>query len=234
MKRLGINIDAIVELREWGGGKTPDPIHAIAMIEIAGADSIVYTMRGSGSDLESRDLKLLKECIHSHFNLRLMPTAESVTIAVAARPEMATLIRQEAGEIKSINLTQNEASLAPLVGTLRAAGIVVNALIDTDANQIKSALKVGCDYVELNASKLVSAESIALMEQELDNMKALAMAAAKLNLGVTVSGNLNYSHIRDLLKIQEIEEINMGHAIVARALFVGFDQAVRDGISIIK
>jgi pyridoxine 5-phosphate synthase len=234
LKRLGINIDAVVKLRAFGSGKTPDPIHAIAMIEMAGADSIVYTLQESGSIAEMRDLKILKECIHSHFNLRVTPTSEMVMSALAAKPEMVTFIQQNGPDIRSVNILPIENQLAPLVGTLRAAGVVVNVLIDTDANQIKAALRVGCDYVELHAAKFVSSESITLMEQELENIKSLAMGAAKLNLGVTVSGRLTYTNVRDLLAIGEIEEINVGHAVVARALFVGFDQAVRDFAALIK
>jgi pyridoxine 5-phosphate synthase len=234
LKRLGINIDAVVKLREIGGGQIPDPIHAVALIEMAGADSVVYTMQGNGYIHEARDLKILKESIHSHFNLRIVPTPEMVSAAVSAKPEMVTLIQRDGQTVRSVNLTQNESQWAALIGSLRSAGIVVNVLIDTDANQIKAALKAGCDYVELNADKYVSSESITLMEQELENMKALAMAAAKLNLGVTVSGSFSYSNVREILSINEIEEINVGHAIVARALFVGFDQAVRDFLSLIK
>jgi pyridoxine 5-phosphate synthase len=164
----------------------------------------------------------------------MTPTAEAVPFALTAKPEMVTFIQASGTETQSVNILQIENQLAPMVSTLRAAGVVVNVLIDTDANQIKAALKVGCDYVELNSAKLVTSESITLMEQELENMKSLAMGAAKLNLGVTVSGHLTYNNVRDLLAIGEIEEINVGHAIVARALFVGLDQAVRDFVAIIK
>lgn len=234
MKRLGIIVDAIAALRHMGGGNFPDPVHAIAMIEMAGADSIVYTLQGAAASKEPRDVKILKDCIHSHFNLRIVPTQEMIQLAVNARAEMVTLIGREETGTKSLGVAQNESALIPLVQSLRANGIVVNALVEPDAVQIKSAVKIGCDYVELNAEKYVRADSLTLMEQELENIKAIAMAAVKLNLGVMASGNLDYTNVRDLLKIDEIEEINVGHPVVSRALFVGLDQAVRDFIAIVK
>ena len=234
MKRLGILVDAIAALRHMGGGNFPDPVHAIAMIEMAGADSIVYTLQGAAASKEPRDVKILKDCIHSHFNLRIVPTQEMIQLAVNARAEMVTLIGREETGTKSLAVAQNESALIPLVQALRANGIVVNALVEPDAVQIKSAVKIGCDYVELNAEKYVRADSLTLMEQELENIKAIAMAAVKLNLGVMASGNLDYTNVRDLLKIDEIEEINVGHPVVSRALFVGLDQAVRDFIAIVK
>lgn len=234
MKRLGIIVDAIAALRHMGGGNFPDPVHAIAMIEMAGADSIVYTLQGAAASKEPRDVKILKDCIHSHFNLRIVPTQEMIQLAVNARAEMVTLIGREETGTKSLGVAQNESALIPLVQALRANGIVVNALVEPDAVQIKSAVKIGCDYVELNAEKYVRADSLTLMEQELENIKAIAMAAVKLNLGVMASGNLDYTNVRDLLKIDEIEEINVGHPVVSRALFVGLDQAVRDFIAIVK
>lgn len=234
MKRLGIIVDAIAALRHMGGGNFPDPVHAIAMIEMAGADSIVYTLQGAAASKEPRDVKILKDCIHSHFNLRIVPTQEMIQLAVNARAEMVTLIGREETGTKSLAVAQNESALIPLVQSLRANGIVVNALVEPDAVQIKSAVKIGCDYVELNAEKYVRADSLTLMEQELENIKAIAMAAVKLNLGVMASGNLDYTNVRDLLKIDEIEEINVGHPVVSRALFVGLDQAVRDFIAIVK
>ena len=234
MKRLGIIIDAVTGLRNMGDGHLPDPVHAIGMIEMAGADSIVYTLKGAASTKEPRDIKILKDCIHSHFNLRIAPTHEMAQLAISARAEMVTLIAQEDHVVKSISIEQNENQLMTLIQSLRQSGIVVSALIDPDAVQIKSAVKIGCDYVELNADKYVNADTLTLMEQELDNIKAMAMAAVKLNLGVTISGNLDYTNVRDILKIDEIEEINVGHPVISRALFVGLDQAVRDFVSIVK
>lgn len=234
MKRLGIIVDVIAALRHMGGGNLPDPVHAIAMIEMAGADSIVYTLQGAAASKEPRDVKILKDCIHTHFNLRIVPTQEMVQLAIGARAEMVTLIGREDTATQSLAVAQNESMLIPLVQSLRASGIVVNALVDPDAVQIKSAVKIGCDYVELNAEKYVRADNLTLMEQELENIKAIAMAAVKLNLGVMASGNLDYTNVRDILKIEEIEEINVGHPVVSRALFVGLDQAVRDFVAIVK
>ncbi|HMV25280.1 MAG TPA: pyridoxine 5'-phosphate synthase [bacterium] len=233
MKRLGILLDAVVAIRQMGGGKTPDPLHVISMLEMAGVDSIVYTMMQTGA-AEERDLRMLKETIHSHFNLRLVPTMENAQAAIQAKAEMVTMIDRDSTSIRSVNAVEKEALLAPIVSFLRTNGIVVNMLVDTDANQLRTAARMGCDYVELNTDKYTGAASLTLMEQELENMKAMAMAAKKLTLSVTLSGHINHNNIRELLDIEEIEEINIGHSVFARALFVGLDQAVRDFATLIK
>lgn len=232
MKRIGIQLDAVVALRTLGGGALPDPLHAIAMLEMAGVDSIVYTMTGQPN--EPRDLKIIKDAIHSHFNLRMSPSMDNAQMALSARAEMVTLASLAGGAAGTLDVVANESSMAPVVSLLRTNGVVVNAFIETDANQVRTAARMGCDYVEFNAYKYTHAASITLMEQELNNMKEMALAANKLKLGVSVTGDLHYGNIQPLLAIPEIEEINVGHSIVARALFVGFDQAARDLAAIIK
>ncbi len=233
MKRVGINIDSVVALREFGGGKVPDPIHVIAMLEAAGVDSIVYTLPGTPSTSVDRDLPLLKESVHSHFNLRLAVSEAAVRKATAAGAEMVTLIGWEGHRSTSIDLVRDESVVRGTVQGLRQAGIVVNALVEPDANQLKAAVQTGCDYVELHAHRFVHAESIPMMEQELDNLKVMALAAAKLKLGVTLSGDLDYTNLRSVLGIEELEEINVGHAVISRALFFGVDRAVRDLVALV-
>lgn len=234
MKRLGIHIDPVLLLRERSGTRMPDPLSAIAMIELAGVDSIVYTLPDRITPPIERDLRLLKEAIHTHFNLRLRPETSEVQMAIDARAEMATFVGMDGGRVVSLQADQMESTLTALVRMLRQAGAVVNVLIEPDAHQIKSAATAGCDYVELNANRYVHAESLTLMEQELDNLKTMALAAAKLKLGVTLSGDLDYSNVRALTLIEEIEEINVGHSIIHRALFFGYDQAIRDFAALLK
>ncbi len=234
MKRLGITIDPIVALREWGGTRTPDPLSAIAMMELAGVDSVVYTLPEHPSPQVDRDLRLLKDIIHSHFNLRIGPEAAAVQKAVEARAEMVTLVGFENGRATGVRVEAHEQTLAGYVRTLRAAGAVVNILIEPDAHQIKAATRFGCDYVDFFVNRYVHADSMTLMEQELENLRAMALAAAKLKLGVSVSGDLDYNNVRPILDIGEIEEINVGDSILNRALFFGYDQAIRDFTAILK
>ncbi|MBX7151884.1 pyridoxine 5'-phosphate synthase [bacterium] len=232
MKRLGIEIDAIVRMREFGDQSTPDPIHAIAMIEMAGTDGIVYTISEKPSSAEERDLRILRDCIHTHFNLRIPMSEAMVAKAIQARPEMVTLIH--AGYPSSpINLLGQESVIQTAVDKLRQGGAVTNILIEPSVDQIKAAVKIGVDYVELYTAHYATADSLAKMEQELENLKTIAMAASKLNLGISASGSLHYGNLRPIMSIEAIEEINIGHSVCARALFVGLDKAIRDVIDII-
>ncbi len=233
MKRLGVILDAITALRGLHDGQTPDPLHAVALLELAGADGIVYTLNPEDAN-SKRDLSVLRASIHSHFNLRITPMLANIDAAKESRAEMVTFIEMNHGVVSSVNITEKEVPLAAMISELRSAGIVVNVLIQSDAQQIKSAAKINCDYIELNAEKMTTANSITLMEQEIENIRSIAMAARKVNLGVSVSGPLDYNNIHSILSIPEIEEINIGHAIMARALFCGMDQAVRDFLNLIK
>ncbi len=233
MKRVGINIDGIAALRQMNDGQTPDPLHAIALLELAGVDGIVYTHNPSDPN-SKRDLQVLRAATHTHFNMRITPDLASITVAKEARAEMVTLFEMRNGIISGVNIAEKEIPITAMVTELREAGIVVNILIPTDAQQIKSAAKVNCDYVDLYAEKMATAESLTLLEQEIENIHTMAMAARKLNLGVSISGPINFTNIRSILTIPEIEEINVGQAILARALFCGLDQAVRDFLHLVK
>ncbi|NUM80642.1 pyridoxine 5'-phosphate synthase [bacterium] len=232
MKRLGIEIDAIVRMREFGDQTTPDPIHAITMIEMAGADGIVYTASEKPSSAEERDLRILRDCVHTHFNLRIPMSETMITKAIQARPEMVTLI-QSGHQSGPINLLGQEGAIQTAVDKLRQSGAVTNVLIAPSVDQIKAAVKIGVDYVELHTASYATADSLSKMEQELETLKTIAMAASKLNLGVSASGSLHYGNLRPIMLIEAIEEINIGHSICARALLVGLDKAVRDVIDII-
>lgn len=232
MKRLGIEIDSIVRMREFGDRTTPDPVHAITMIEMAGADGIVYTVSEKPTPSEERDLRILRDCIHTHFNLRIPMSDAMVAKAIQARPEMVTL-SQTGYPLSPVNLVGQEGAVQTAVDKLRQSGAVTNILIEPSVDQIKAAVKIGVDYVELHTANYATADNLSKMEHELENLKTIAMAAAKLNLGVSASGHLHYGNLRPIMLIEAIEEINIGHSICARALFVGLDKAIRDVIDII-
>ena len=234
MKRLGLILDEIIFLRGLGGGKTPDPLHAVALIEMAGVDGIVYTVFEKYHEQQMRDLKVLKAAVHSHFNLRLKPTEQMIQLAFSNLPEMITFADVQDDAVKPLNLAEHESTLSSLVPSLRDKGIVVNVFIDTDLDQIKTAGQLGCDYVELNAARLIQASSITTMEIEIDNIRSASIAAARLKLGVTATGPIDYHNVREVKKIEEIEEVNVGHAILARALSVGYEKAIRDFSEILK
>lgn len=212
----------------------PDPVQIISVLEMAGVDSIVYTARGDKNGLEERDLSILHHCIHSHFNLRIIPSESMVQTAIRSRASMVTFIHQNDQKISSIDLTRQEDVLLNQINTLRQKGIIVNALVDPDAEQLKAAVRMHFDYIELNLSRYIRADNITAMEQELENMKVLSLSAAKFNLSVMAGGDPDCNHLRGIRMISEIEEINTGQALFNRSLFVGLHQAVKDFISALQ
>lgn len=228
MKRIGIDIDAIVKLREWAGKKTPDPVHVIALLETAGVDSIVYTLTGEPSTGVMRDLSLLYECIHTHFNLRFYPHEQSVQTALKSRAGMLTIVDFEENRIKPVDLQAKESAVSPMISYLRGKGAIVNVLVDPSAEQIKAAVRMQCDYIELNTAKYANAENLADMERELENLKIIATTTAKYNMGVMASGDLELTSLKPVAEIPEIEEINFGSTLINRAILNGLSQAVKD------
>lgn len=234
MKRLGVCLDSITLLREKSGDTTLDPVHCIALLELANVDSVVYTLFGTGSKNEVRDLKILRDCIHSHFNLRIEPSEQTVQLAIHAKAEMVTLLQASEHSITSIDLTAAEDYLSQLVTSLRNQGIVVNALIEPDATQIKAAVRIGADYVDLHAQRFIRADSMALMEQEVDNLKSMTAAAAKLKLGVSMTGDFSLQSLREVSAFEELEEINIGYSTFGRAVMLGIEPAVREMMNALK
>jgi len=230
LKRLGVELDPITLFRSSGNGDMPDPAHAVALIELAGTDSVVYTAHENPGEEEIRDLKILGECIHTHFHLRIPATEMAVKRCLDFRPEMITLIGKE----KALDAAANEASVLGLVEMLRKHGIVACALIEPTGDQIKAAVKLGLDYIELHTKRYALADNMNAFEHELENLKVMAMTAKKFNLGVMASGRLNYSNVAAVAAIEAVEEVNIGHAIWSRALFKGVDQAVKDILHLIK
>lgn len=212
----------------------PDPVQVISSLEMAGADSIVYTPAGRVPALAERDLAVLHHCIHSHFNLRLEPDESMVATALKAQASMVTMIGRLNGKTVSVDLKNKEDQLAPMIHTLRQKGIIVNALIDTDADQLKAAVRLHLDYIELNAVRYVQSDNLNTMEQELENLRTLAMTAARFNVSVMLGGELDYPQLRGITMIKEIEEVNVGQPLFNRSLYVGLHQAVKDFIEALR
>lgn len=233
VKRIGIDIDTIVRLRDWSGKKTPDPVHVIALLEAAGVDSIVYTLRNEETAYTARDMGLLHECIHSHFNLRFYPGESSVQTALKSKAGMLTIVDFDGPNVTAINLLSKESAVAPMISYLRGKGAIVSALIEPSADQIKAAVRMQCDYVELDTSKYSGAENLGDMERELENLKIIAAATAKYNIGIIASGNLDMTNIQSIADIPEIEEINVAQTFFNRAILVGISHAVKDFKSLV-
>lgn len=237
MARLGVTIDMIAAMRGERRGKEPDPVAAAMQAEIGGADGIVATLRDDRKYITDRDVDLLKEVITTHFNLRLAAHDEMVKKAIAVLPDMVTLLPVQEADSHcnaGIDVVASLDYLEDFVATLRASNIVVCMKIDPEIKQVKAAARAGADYVDFNTHLLTNAQDLNTQTEELEKLRSVAIAANKLGLGVSASNGINYQNVRELSRISQIEEINIGHAIICRALMVGIERSVRDMYRILR
>jgi pyridoxine 5-phosphate synthase len=237
MVRLGVNVDHVATIREARKGIEPDPIAAAVLCELAGADGIVCHLREDRRHIKDRDLSLLRQVVRTHLNLEMAAVDEMIKKAISILPDMVTLVpekRQEVTTEGGLDINANYDYLEEVTSTLRANNIIVSFFIDPDIYQIKAAAKLGADYVELHTGAYANAADLNQVVEELERIKSMAAAAAKLGLGVSAGHGLNYHNVSDVAKINQIEELNIGHSIISRAVLVGMDRAVREMVALIR
>ena len=232
-----MNIDHVATLRQARGGSEPDPVAAAAMAELAGADGITIHLREDRRHIQDRDLKILRETVQTRLNLEMAATEEMVTIALAVKPEMCTLVPEKRAELTTeggLDVRIHQEALKPFVERLQAGGIIVSLFIDPDPDQIKAANKVGADYIEIHTGAYADALSWKEEAQELIKIENGVKLARKLDLGVNAGHGLNYANVKKVAAIGGIEEFNIGHSIMSRAVLVGLDRAVRDMSELVR
>ncbi len=237
MVRLGVNIDHVATVRQARGVKEPDPIAAATFAELAGADGIVCHLREDRRHIQDRDLRILREVVQTHLNQEMAPTEEMVKIAMGVLPDMTTLVPEKRRELTTeggLDVVSNSDRLTEVINNLHTHNIVVSMFIDADIYQIKASSRVGADYVELHTGEYANAADLNSMNEELEKLKSMAAAAEKLGLGVSAGHGLNYQNVRDVAQIPQIEELNIGHSIISRAVLVGMERAVREMLALIR
>lgn len=237
MARLGVNIDHVATIRQARGGIEPDPVAAAAIAELAGADGITIHLREDRRHIQDRDLKLLRQTIKSRLNLEMAATDEMVAIALEVKPDMCTLVpekRQELTTEGGLDVRLNLTDISNAVRRLQDGGLVVSLFIDADSDQIKAAAKSGADYIEIHTGTFADAADWQAEEEELRKIENAIRLARKLELGVNAGHGLNYLNIRKLTTLGGVEEFNIGHSIISRAVLMGLDRAVRDMVELVK
>ena len=231
MARLGVNIDHIATLRQARGGREPDPLMAAGLVEIAGADGLVVHLREDRRHIQDRDFTLLKEISHTKLNLEMAADEGVAKIALNVKPDMATLVperRQELTTEGGLAVTEQRDRLQTMIQLLHDGGIPVSLFIDPDLNQVRAAHKIQADYVELHTGRYANTRRLKEEQAELEALTQAAKLAYKLGLGVSAGHGLNYQNVKRLTQIPEIVEFNIGHSIIAHAVFVGLERAVRE------
>ncbi|MBL7158083.1 MAG: pyridoxine 5'-phosphate synthase [Candidatus Omnitrophica bacterium] len=228
---LGVNIDHVATLREARRIDIPDPIAAARFSELGGADSIVCHLREDRRHIQDRDLRRLKKSVSVKLNLEMAASQDIVEIACAVRPDQATLVPEKRRELTTeggLDVIGGSKRITRVIKKLDAARIKVSLFIDPDRHQIKAARSAGVRMVELHAGNYASARGARNIKKEYSVLRKAARYGKSIGLKVFAGHGLNYANIKRLLPIKEIEEYNIGHSIVARAVFVGIEKAVRE------
>ncbi|MEK6656602.1 MAG: pyridoxine 5'-phosphate synthase, partial [Nitrospirota bacterium] len=221
MARLAVNIDHIATLREARKGIEPDPIHAAVLAELAGADGIIVHLREDRRHIQERDLRLLKDIVKTKLNLEMAATQEMVKIALDIKPDVATIVpekRQELTTEGGLEVALNKDHLKAIILLLHDGGIKVSLFIDPDIEQIKAAHKINTDFIEIHTGRYANAKLQSDQDAEFENIVNTCKIAQKLGLGINAGHGLNYQNVNRLGQLREIEEFNIGHSIVSKAV----------------
>lgn len=234
---LGVNIDHIATVRQARGTLFPEVIHAALLAEQAGADGITAHLREDRRHIQDRDIELLSRLLQTRLNLEMAVTDEMVDIALNVRPGACCLVPEKREELTTeggLDIISNFSRIQAVCTALGEAGIEVSLFIDADIPQIEAAVRAGAPVIELHTGHYADATTPAERTRKLKQLQASAQRAASLGLVVNAGHGLHYHNVADVCRIPEFRELNIGHSIMARALFSGLDRAVRDMKSIME
>ncbi|RXJ72311.1 pyridoxine 5'-phosphate synthase [Veronia nyctiphanis] len=228
---LGVNIDHVATVRNARGTQYPDPVHAAEIAERAGADGITVHLREDRRHIMDRDVRILKETIQTRMNLEMAVTDEMVAIALEVKPEFVCLVPEKREELTTeggLDVVGQLEKVKAATETLTEAGIKVSLFIDADREQIDAAKTCGAPYIELHTGHYADAENDEEMQAELKKIAAAASYADDIGIKVNAGHGLTYHNVTPIAALPEIYELNIGHAIIGRALFDGLPKAVAD------
>ena len=241
MKRLGVNIDHVATLRQARGGIAPEPVVAAGIAELNGADQITVHLREDRRHIQDRDLEILVKTVQTRINLEMAATEEMIGIASRLRPHTVTLVpekRQELTTEGGLNVLGQREALHKAVSRLRGAGMVVSLFVDPDLSQLRASKQVGADAVEIHTGTYCEAfqagkeagvfRNVPVFTMELEKIRVAAAHGRNIGLKVYAGHGLDVRNIVPILTLPEIEEFNIGHSIIARAVFIGLGPAVKE------
>lgn len=234
---MAVNVDHVATIRQARGGGEPDPVAAALAAELAGATGIIVHLREDRRHIQERDLRLLREVVKTRLNLEMAATDEMVKIALEVGPDTATIVperRQELTTEGGLEVAGQEERLRGVVRTLAQGGITVSLFIDPAPEQVEASKRVGAPFIELHTGRYVDARGGAAQRLELLKIMEAARRGRDLGLSVAAGHGLNYRNVAAVAAIPEVEELNIGHSIVARAVFVGMERAVREMLQLIR
>ena len=231
MLTLGVNIDHVATIRQARRTVEPDPVAAAVLAELAGADGITVHLREDRRHIQYRDVYVLRQTVRTHLNLEMAPTDEMVAIALNIKPNYVTLVPEKREEVTTeggLDVAGQSERLSEIVAKLQGASIPVSLFIDAEPNQIDAAAKMKAKFIELHTGRYAEATDEASQEKELALLARGCEQAIAAGLRVNAGHGLTYWNVYPVACLQGMEELNIGHSIISRAVLVGLEQSVRE------
>jgi pyridoxine 5-phosphate synthase len=229
--RLGVNIDHVATLRQARKGRYPDPVTAAALAELGGADQITLHVREDRRHVNDRDLDLLRKTVNGTLNLEMAAVQPMLNLALQHRPDTVTLVPERREELTTeggLDVVSGGEEIGRVARALRDAGAEVSLFVDPDLEQVKASQRADAQAVELHTGRYCEARTQRDRSRELSRLIGAAGEAARLGLRVAAGHGLDYWNVKPVAEIEEITELNIGYAIVCRAVLTGIERAVRD------
>jgi pyridoxine 5-phosphate synthase len=231
MIRLGVNIDHVATLRQARRGNEPDPVAAAVFALLGGADGITIHLREDRRHIQDRDLHLLRPVVTRRLNLEMAAVDAIADLACQVKPDEVTLVPERREELTTeggLDVVDHEAAVRKIINRLRSAEIEISLFIDPDRRQIEAAKRLGAHAIEIQTASYSEARTPAKLQRELQALHDATKAAHDLGLHVHMGHGLNYHNVQAVAAITGVEELNIGHSIVSRAVLIGMERAVRD------
>jgi pyridoxine 5-phosphate synthase len=237
MIRLGVNVDHVATIRQARRGVRPDPAHAAVLAELGGAGAVTVHLRGDRRHIQDRDLEVLRHVVRTRLNVEMAATQEMIRVALTLKPDQVTLVPERREEVTTeggLDVALNSTQLRPTVKTLQEAGIEVSLFVDPELEQVKESHKLGAHAVEINTAAWADAPGTHARTTALGRIGDVVRLGRKLGLLVHAGHGLDYVNVGPIAALTEISELNIGHSIVARAVLVGMERAVREMVDAIR
>lgn len=231
MPELGVNIDHVATVRQARRTYEPDPVWAAALAELGGADGITLHLREDRRHILDRDLRILRQTVTVKLNLEMACQQEVLQIACQVKPDQATLVPERREEITTeggLDVAGQRQRAAEVIRRLQETGISVSLFLDPEARQIEAAAELGADAVELHTGQYALARPGAEQQEQLETLNSTGAQIRQAGMALHAGHGLTYRNVRPIAAIEGMHELNIGHSIVARAIMVGFEKAVRE------
>lgn len=237
MARLAVNVDHVATVRQARGTNSPDPVIAAGLAELAGAEGIICHLREDRRHINDRDLRLLRETVKTKLNLEMAAVPEMVQIARKVRPDLVTLVPEKRQEITTeggLDVCARPDLYKRVVGKLKEKGILVSFFVDPDPRQIEESSRLGGDIVEIHTGHYAESRTENEAADQFARILDGVLLAQDLKLRVSAGHGLDYVNVKRFKAAPQVEEYSIGHSIVARAVYVGFERAVREMVELVK